>query len=183
MHLLDLAAKVKGKAWWAAGSWLGMRFNYHRCQRTVFSHGNRRNEFLRFNPATLLQTPSENDDGAAQWYDANISLPGLRQRTCPAAILAMGRLNRPSLGGFTAAPFMPAMLDARKLDVISAFQSYGEFISGRKYRTKARRKQIVQLACPGAGGMRWYVHGQLPMASAIEMLGHCRLPYSSSTPC
>ena len=65
----------------------------------------------------------------AQWYDANISLPGC-DKNMPGCLMAMGRLNRPSLmvyGGTIRA----GHAHGQTLDVISAFQSYGEFLSGR----------------------------------------------------
>ena len=100
-----------------------------------------------------------------------------RLRQTSATPVVMGRLNRPALvvyGGTIHA----GVLEARKLDVISAFQSYGEYLSGAI--DEARRKQIVQLACPGAGACGG-MYTANTMASAIEMLGMA-LPYSSSTP-
>src|SRR5881628_3044392 len=80
----------------------------------------------------------------AQWYDANISIPGC-DKNMPGCIMAMGRLNRPSLmvyGGTIRA----GTLDGQKLDIISAFQSYGEFLSGRIDENK--RKEIIRHSCP-----------------------------------
>jgi len=64
---------------------------------------------------------------AAQWYDANISIPGC-DKNMPGCAIAMGRLNRPGLmvyGGTIRA----GDHGGQKLDVVSAFQSYGQFIS------------------------------------------------------
>jgi dihydroxy-acid dehydratase len=113
---------------------------------------------------------------SAQWYDANISLPGC-DKNMPGCVMAMGRLNRPSLmvyGGTIRA----GSHDGQKLDVISAFQSYGEYLSGRIDET--RRKDIIQHACPGAGACGG-MYTANTMACAIEVLG-MTLPYSSSTP-
>ena len=62
---------------------------------------------------------------SAQWYDANISLPGC-DKNMPGTVIAMARLNRPSIMvyGGTIKPGFSA-LDGAKLDVISAFQSFG----------------------------------------------------------
>ena len=62
---------------------------------------------------------------SAQWYDANISLPGC-DKNMPGTVIAMARLNRPSIMvyGGTIKPGFSA-LDGSKLDVISAFQSFG----------------------------------------------------------
>src|SRR5262249_17219449 len=112
----------------------------------------------------------------AQWYDANISIPGC-DKNMPGCVMAMGRLNRPPLmiyGGTIRA----GSYDGLKLDVISAFQSYGEYLSGRIDET--RRKEIVSHSCPGAGACGG-MYTANTMASAIEVLG-MSLPYSSSTP-
>src|SRR3954464_3742519 len=113
---------------------------------------------------------------AAQWYDANVSRPGC-DKNMPGCLIAMGRLNRPSLmvyGGTIRA----GALDGQKLDVISAFQSYGEYLSGKI--DDNRRRDIIRHACPGAGACGG-MYTANTMASAIEALG-MSLPYSSSTP-
>ena len=68
--------------------------------------------------------------------------------------------------------------DGQKLDVISAFQSYGEYLSGRI--DEDRRRDRRRHACPGAGACGG-MYTANTMASAIEVLG-MSLPYSSSTP-
>ena len=95
----------------------------------------------------------------------------------PGCVIAMGRLNRPSLvvyGGTIRA----GALDGKKLDIISAFQSYGEYLAGRI--DENQRREIVRHACPGAGACGG-MYTANTMASAIEVLG-MSLPYSSSTP-
>jgi dihydroxy-acid dehydratase len=112
----------------------------------------------------------------AQWYDANISLPGC-DKNMPGCVMAMARLNRPSLmiyGGTIRA----GHLGNRTLDVVSAFQSYGEYLAGTI--DEAQRQAIVQHACPGPGACGG-MYTANTMASAIEALG-MSLPYSSSTP-
>jgi hypothetical protein len=63
---------------------------------------------------------------ARQWYDANVSLPGC-DKNMPGSIIAMARLNRPSIMvyGGTIKPGHSNM-DGGVLDIVSAFQSYGE---------------------------------------------------------
>jgi dihydroxy-acid dehydratase len=171
MHLLDLAAKVKEGV--VAAGLVGMRFNTIGVSDGI-SMGTDGMSFS-LQSRDLIADSIETTMGG-QWYDANISLPGC-DKNMPGCVIAMGRLNRPSLvvyGGTIHA----GMLEARKLDVISAFQSYGEFISGNI--DEARRKQIVQLSGPGAGACGG-MYTANTMASAIEMLG-MSLPYSSSTP-
>ena len=62
---------------------------------------------------------------SAQWYDANISLPGC-DKNMPGTVIAMARLNRPAIMvyGGTIKPGYSAM-DGSVLDIISAFQSFG----------------------------------------------------------
>jgi dihydroxy-acid dehydratase len=115
---------------------------------------------------------------AAQWYDANISLPGC-DKNMPGCVMAMGRLNRPALmiyGGTIRAG--RGRKGDEVLDIVSAFQSYGEFIAGRIDEEK--RRDVVRYACPGAGACGG-MYTANTMASAIEALG-MSLPYSSSTP-
>jgi dihydroxy-acid dehydratase len=113
---------------------------------------------------------------SAQWYDANISIPGC-DKNMPGCLIAMGRLNRPSLmiyGG----TIKPGQLDHQTLDIISAFQSYGEYLSGKI--DDHTRDEIVRHSCPGPGACGG-MYTANTMASAIEAMG-MSLPYSSSTP-
>src|SRR5215472_17091064 len=113
---------------------------------------------------------------SAQWYDGNVSIPGC-DKNMPGCLIAMGRLNRPALmvyGGTIRA----GSLDSQKLDIISAFQSYGQYLCGNI--SEAQRQDIVRHACPGAGACGG-MYTANTMASAIEMLGMSLL-YSSSTP-
>jgi dihydroxy-acid dehydratase len=114
---------------------------------------------------------------SAQWYDGLITIPGC-DKNMPGCLIAMGRLNRPSLmiyGGTIRAGKSPHY---PKLDIVSAFQSYGEFLSGAI--DEPRRLEIVEHACPGAGACGG-MYTANTMASAIEALG-MSLPYSSSIP-
>ena len=114
---------------------------------------------------------------SAQWYDANISIPGC-DKNMPGCVIAMGRLNRPSLmiyGGTIRA----GCRDCHpKLDIVSAFQCYGEYIAGKI--SDAERQEIVEKSCPGAGACGG-MYTANTMASAIEAMG-MSLPYSSSIP-
>ncbi|HRA90493.1 MAG TPA: dihydroxy-acid dehydratase, partial [Planctomycetaceae bacterium] len=114
---------------------------------------------------------------AAQWYDANISLPGC-DKNMPGCIIAMGRLNRPSLMIYGGTIKPGCSTKGEKLDIVSAFQSYGEFI-GKKI-TEEERANIVRRSCPGAGACGG-MYTANTMASAIEAMG-MSLPYSSSIP-
>jgi dihydroxy-acid dehydratase len=112
----------------------------------------------------------------AHWYDANISLPGC-DKNMPGCLIAMGRVNRPSLmvyGGTIRA----GRLGDAKLDIVSAFQSYGEYIAGSI--DEQQRRAIVKKSCPGAGACGG-MYTANTMASAIEAMGMA-LPYSASLP-
>jgi len=103
---------------------------------------------------------------AAQWYHANVSIPGC-DKNMPGCIVAMARLNRPSLmiyGGTIRAGHD----NGRKLDIVSAFQSYGEYLAGNI--DGKQRQAIVPHACPGPGACGG-MYTANTMASAIEALG------------
>jgi dihydroxy-acid dehydratase len=113
----------------------------------------------------------------AQWYDALIAIPGC-DKNMPGCIMAMGRLNRPSImvyGGTIKAGCTPRH---PKLDIVSAFQVYGEYIAGKV--TDEERQEVVRCSIPGAGACGG-MYTANTMASAIEALG-MSLPYSSSIP-
>jgi len=112
----------------------------------------------------------------AQWYDANISLPGC-DKNLPGSLIAMGRLNRPSImiyGGTIRA----GHLNGKSLDIVSAFECYGQFIAGKV--SEKELSDVLHHACPGQGACGG-MYTANTMASAIETLG-MSLPYSSSTP-
>ena len=88
------------------------------------------------------------------WYDACIAIPGC-DKNMPGCVMAMGRLNRPSLmiyGG----TIKPGCLNDQKLDIISAFQSYGEYLAG-KSTDEAQRHRAAQLS--RRRSLRRNVHG------------------------
>ncbi len=112
----------------------------------------------------------------AQWYDANIALPGC-DKNMPGCLMAMARVNRPSLmiyGG----TIRPGWLQGRKLDIVSAFEAYGQYIAGEIDQEQLR--EVLRHACPGAGACGG-MYTANTMAAAIETLG-MSLPYSSSYP-
>jgi dihydroxy-acid dehydratase len=171
MHLLALAEKVKEGV--SAAGLVGLRFNTIGVSDAISMGTNGMSFSLQSREiiADSIETVM-----AAQWYDANISIPGC-DKNMPGCVMAMGRLNRPALmiyGG----TIRPGHFDGQKLDIVSAFQSYGEFISGKIDETQ--RQSIVRHACPGAGACGG-MYTANTMASAIEALG-MSLPYSSSTP-
>ena len=112
----------------------------------------------------------------AQYYDALIAVPGC-DKNMPGSLIAMGRLNRPSImvyGGTIA----PGHYKGKDLNIVSAFEALGEKIAGKLGEEDF--KQIVKRSCPGAGACGG-MYTANTMASAIEAMG-MSLPYSSSNP-
>jgi dihydroxy-acid dehydratase len=171
MHLLSLAEKVKEGV--AAAGLVGFRFNTVGVSDGI-SMGTEGMSYS-LQSRDLIADSIETVMGG-QWYDANISIPGC-DKNMPGCLIAMARLNRPALmvyGGTIRAGHH----GGQTLDVVSAFQSYGEFLAGSINETE--RRAIVRHACPGAGACGG-MYTANTMASAIEALG-MSLPYSSSTP-
>jgi dihydroxy-acid dehydratase len=112
----------------------------------------------------------------AQYYDGLITIPGC-DKNMPGSIIAMGRLNRPSImiyGGTIA----PGHYKGQDLNIVSAFEALGQKLAGNL--SDADFKGIIQNACPGAGACGG-MYTANTMAAAIEAMG-MSLPYSSSNP-
>ena len=171
MHLNRLAEEVK-KGVTDAGL-VGLRFNTIGvsdgiCMGTEgMSYSLQSREIIADSIETVM---------CAQWHDANISIPGC-DKNMPGCLMAMARVNRPALMVY-GGTIRPGFLNDRKLDIVSAFESYGEYLAGKISDDK--RKEIVQYSCPGAGACGG-MYTANTMSSAIEALG-MSLPYSSSTP-
>ncbi len=172
MHLLDLAQKVKESV--NAAGLIGMRFNTIGVSDGI-SMGTRGMSYSL--QSRDLIADSIETVMSAQWYDANISLPGC-DKNMPGCLIAMARLNRPALMvyGGTIKPGYDKQ--GNTLDIVSAFQSYGQYIAG--IIDEETRQEIVRKSCPGAGACGG-MYTANTMASAIEALG-MSLPYSSCTP-
>jgi dihydroxy-acid dehydratase len=172
MHLLDLGAKVKKGI--EAAHLVGFRFNTIGVSDGI-SMGTEGMSFS-LQSRDLIADSIETVMGG-QWYDGLVTIPGC-DKNMPGCVIAMGRLDRPSLMiyGGTIRPGKGKKGDV--LDVVSAFQSFGEFIAGNI--DEEERQDIVRHACPGAGACGG-MYTANTMASAIETLG-LSLPYSSSTP-
>lgn len=112
----------------------------------------------------------------AQWYDGLVTLPGC-DKNMPGCLIAMGRLNRPSLMVY-GGTIKPGSLDGKPLDIVSAFQCYGQFLAGTI--DEKTRSEIVKKSCPGAGACGG-MYTANTMSTAIEAMG-MTLPYSSSSP-
>ncbi len=171
MHLLDLAEQVKLGV--QEAGMVGMRFNTVGVSDGIsmgtdgMSFSLQSRDLIADSIETVM---------SAQWYDANVSIPGC-DKNMPGCLIAMGRLNRPSLMVY-GGTIKPGFRKEQKLDIISAFQAYGEFIAGSI--DDETRVDILKRSCPGAGACGG-MYTANTMASAIEALG-MSLPYSSSTP-
>ncbi len=172
MHLGDLAAYVKQGV--AAADMVGMRFNTIGVSDGIsmgtdgMSYSLQSREIIADSIETAM---------SAHWYDGLIAIPGC-DKNMPGCLIAMGRLDRPAImvyGGTIRAGCTPEM---PQLDIVSAFQSYGEAIAGTI--TETQRRAIVRHSCPGPGACGG-MYTANTMASAIEALG-MSLPYSSSSP-
>ncbi|MEM9790975.1 MAG: dihydroxy-acid dehydratase, partial [Planctomycetota bacterium] len=117
---------------------------------------------------------------SAQWYDGVITVPGC-DKNMPGCVIAMGRLNRPSImvyGGTIKPGCATVQGEDLTLDIVSAFQSYGQSLAGTI--TEDERQTIVAKSCPGAGACGG-MYTANTMAAAIECMG-LSLPYSASAP-
>lgn len=172
MHLNDLATTVRQSVNTTEGL-LGLRF-YTIGVSDGISMGT---DGMRFSLVSRdLIADSIETNAGAQYYDALITIPGC-DKNMPGSIMAMGRLNRPSLmlyGGTIA----PGKYKGEDLNIVSAFEALGQKIAGNL--PEADFKGIVQHACPGAGACGG-MYTANTMASAIEALG-MSLPNSSSNP-
>ena len=171
MHLLDLAAEVKAGV--EEAGMVGMRFNTIGVSDGIsmgtdgMSYSLQSRDLIADSIETVM---------AAQWYDANVSLPGC-DKNMPGCVIGMARVNRPSLMIYGGS-IRPGTFDGKPVDVVSAFQSYGELLAGTLSETD--REALLRSACPGAGACGG-MYTANTMAAAIEALG-MSLPGSSSTP-
>ena len=171
MHLGDLAAVVKDGV--VAAGMVGMRFNTIGVSDGI-SMGT---AGMRFSlPSRDLIADSIETVMNAQWYDGLIAIPGC-DKNMPGCLIAMARLDRPALMVY-GGTIRPGHYEGQAIDIVSAFQCYGEYVAGRI--DDARRAGIVAHACPGAGACGG-MYTANTMATAIEALGMA-LPDSGSIP-
>ena len=171
MHLNDLAKLVKQGIW--DNDMVGLIFNTIGVSDGM-SNGT---DGMRYSLVSrdIIADSIETVCGA-QYYDALIAVPGC-DKNMPGSVMAMGRLNRPSImvyGGTIA----PGHYKGQDLNIVSAFEALGQKIAGTL--DEADFKGIVMNSCPGAGACGG-MYTANTMSSAIEALG-MSLPYSSSNP-
>jgi dihydroxy-acid dehydratase len=171
MHLNGLADVVKQSVW--ASDMVGYVFHTIGVSDGI-SMGT---EGMKFSlPSRDIIADSIETVMNAQWYDANISVVGC-DKNMPGSVMAMARVNRPSIMVY-GGTIRPGNLNGQKLDIVSAFESYGQFLSNEIDEEQMNR--VLRHACPGAGACGG-MYTANTMASAIETLG-MSLPYSSSIP-
>lgn len=171
MHLNDLAKLVKKGVW--DNDLVGLIFNTIGVSDGMSNGtpGMRYSLVSRDIIADSIETVC-----GAQYYDSIIAIPGC-DKNMPGALIAMGRLNRPSImvyGGTIA----PGHYKGQDLNIVSAFEALGQKLAGQLDENDF--KGIIQHACPGAGACGG-MYTANTMASAIEALG-MSLPFSSSNP-
>ena len=172
MHLDRLAAKVREGV--LAAGMVGMRLNTIGVSDGIsmgtdgMSYSLPSRDIIADSIETVMQ---------AQWYDGLVAIPGC-DKNMPGCLIAMGRLNRPALMVYGGTIKPGHLSDGTTLDIVSAFQCYGEYVAGRI--DDARRGDIVRHSCPGAGACGG-MYTANTMATAIEALG-MSLPDSASTP-
>ncbi len=171
MHLNGLAADIKKSIW--DNDLVGLTFHTIGVSDGMSNgtDGMRYSLVSRDVIADSIETVC-----GAQYYDALIAVPGC-DKNMPGSIIAMGRLNRPSImiyGGTIA----PGHYKGQDLNIVSAFEALGQKLAGQL--EEADFKGIIKHACPGAGACGG-MYTANTMASAIEALG-MSLPYSSSNP-
>jgi len=171
MHLNDLAQIVKKGVW--QQELVGLTFN------TIGVSDGMANgtDGMRYSLVSrdVIADSIEAICGA-QYYDGIVALPGC-DKNMPGCLIAMGRLNRPSImvyGGTIA----PGHYKGQDLNIVSSFEALGQKIAGKL--DEADFQGIVRNSCPGAGACGG-MYTANTMAAAIEALG-MSLPYSSSNP-
>lgn len=171
MHLNDLAQLVKKGVW--SNDLVGLTFGTIGVSDGM-SNGT---DGMRYSLVSrdVIADSIETICGG-QYYDGLISIPGC-DKNMPGAIMAMARLDRPSLmvyGGTIA----PGHYKGEELNIVSAFEALGQRICGNL--SDEDYEGIIKHTCPGAGACGG-MYTANTMASAIEALG-MSLPYSSSNP-
>lgn len=171
MHLNDLAKDVKAGVW--KNDLVGLVFNTIGVSDGM-SNGT---DGMRYSLVSrdVIADSIETICGG-QYYDGIIAIPGC-DKNMPGAIMAMARLDRPSImvyGGTIA----PGYYKGEELNIVSAFEALGQKIAGNL--NEEDFQGIIKHTCPGAGACGG-MYTANTMAAAIEALG-MSLPYSSSNP-
>ena len=171
MHLNDLAVEIKKGT--EEANLIGLIFNTIGVSDGI-SMGT---PGMRFSlPSRDIIADSMETVMGGMSYDGMLAVVGC-DKNMPGSVMAMLRLNRPSIMVYGGTIASGCVAD-KKLDVVSAFEAWGEKVAGTI--NEAEYKEVIQNACPGAGACGG-MYTANTMASAIEALG-LSLPYNSSNP-
>jgi dihydroxy-acid dehydratase len=110
----------------------------------------------------------------AEGLDGLVAIGGC-DKNMPACVMAMARLNRPSVFVY-GGTILPGTFQGRPVDIVSVFEAVGQHAAGKL--SDAALVDLEQHACPGAGSCGG-MYTANTMASAIEALG-LSLPNSSA---
>ena len=171
MHLNDLSLKIKQGI--TDSDLIGLIFNTIGVSDGI-SMGT---QGMRYSlPSRDIIADSIETVVQAMAYDAVVTVVGC-DKNMPGALMSMLRLNRPSIlvyGGTIA----PGCHNGKKLDVVSAFEAWGEKVAGKI--NEEEFSNVIKNACPGAGACGG-MYTANTMSSAIEAMG-MSIPYNSSNP-
>ena len=171
MHLLDLSEVVKEGV--ADAGLVALRFNTIGVSDGIsmgtagMSYSLQSRDLIADSIETVMR---------AQWYDGSICIPGC-DKNMPGVLMAMGRVNRPSIMVY-GGTIRPGSVGGKRVDLVSAMESYGALVAGLV--SEEEHAAVVEGACPGPGACGG-MYTANTMAAAAEALG-MTLPGSSSTP-
>jgi dihydroxy-acid dehydratase len=172
MHLNDLATAVKNEVDWQEDLY-GLIFHTIGVSDGI-TNGTTGMKYSL--PSREIIADSIETVVSAQFYDAVIPIVGC-DKNMPGAMIALGRLNRPAILMYGGTVRKGSWKNVQ-LDIVSAFEAYGERITGKI--SDPDYKGIIMNSIPGAGACGG-MYTANTMASAIECMG-MSLPYSSSNP-
>jgi dihydroxy-acid dehydratase len=109
-----------------------------------------------------------------EMFDGLVTIGGC-DKNMPACVMAMARLNRPSVFVY-GGTIKPGCHDGRDVDIVSVFEAVGQHASGKI--SDKTLEEIEQCSIPGPGSCGG-MYTANTMASAIEALG-LSLPNSSA---
>jgi dihydroxy-acid dehydratase len=171
VHIDNLARKAKTGA--SAGGGAPMIFNTITVADGIAMGHEGMNYSL---PSREVIADSIETVVGAERLDGVVAIGGC-DKTTPACVMAMGRLNLPAVyvyGGTIA----PGKLNGEDIDIVSSFEAVGQYQEGLIDEEQLHKVECS--ACPGAGACGG-MYTANTMASAVEALG-MSIPGSSSTP-
>jgi dihydroxy-acid dehydratase len=111
---------------------------------------------------------------ACEGFDGMVAIGGC-DKNMPACMIALARLNRPSVFAY-GGTILPGCLNNRNVDIVSIFEAVGEHSNGKISDQELEEVESCAIPGPGSCGGMYTAN---TMASAIEALG-MSLPNSSA---